>query len=188
MKILSVEAELFHADEQTNMSKLNSLFAILLAHLKIIRDNRFSEWIAKLDLTVAAIKIWILSLREKLYFVVSHMRYLLIVSELYAKPSNQCNQRAQTDIGVVTGNEILLGSFFDTYANAVFCGLVCFSIYIKYEIFLTQFLININNFEVINITIQLSTLYNCQVIVVLWSMLPAVVERSCRRCRRMKIE
>jgi len=47
----------------------------------------------------------------KLYFVVSQMRYLLIVSELYARPSNQCNQIAQTDIGIVTENEILLGCF-----------------------------------------------------------------------------
>jgi hypothetical protein len=63
------------------------------------------------------------------------MRYLLTVSELYARPSNQCNQRAQTDIGVFTEYEILLGYFLDSYANAVFCGLVCFFIYIKWEIF-----------------------------------------------------
>jgi len=64
---------------------------------------------------------------------------LLNESELYARPSNQCNQRAQTDIFIVTDCEIFLVCFLDSYANAVFCGLVFFSIYIKYERFWHNF-------------------------------------------------
>jgi hypothetical protein len=39
------------------------------------------------------------------------------------------------DIGVVTVYEILLVCFLDSYTNAVFGGLVYFSICIKYEKF-----------------------------------------------------
>jgi len=47
---------------------------------------------------------------------------------------------------------------------------------------------NMNNFGVIDITIQFSTLYNCQVIILLWSKLPAVIDRSCRPRRRITME